>query len=221
MKIFYRVILILLPIISAFGQEGYPKPGVTISGVFKNSFCFPVVVSANKKTWSIDSSKSQDIQDSKWGEWNWLPGKVSQVSEKTVLHPLKNKPPLNFGPGQNSAHQGRNKYGYDFPADEGTPVHAIESGIVSKVVQNYTKAHDDPKKDLSNKVEVVHEDGTVSSYVHLKPNSAKVGPCEKVKEGQILAESGNTGYSSGPHLHIDVYRPIDGLNYTTIPLKFK
>lgn len=215
------LILLMLPILSAFGQEGYPKPGVSISGIIQNSFCFPIVVTVNKKTWTIPDGNSQDIQDSKWDKWNWLPGRISQVSEKTVAHPLLAKPKVNFGPEQNSAHVGKNKYAYDFPANEGTPVLAMEDGVVSKVVQHYKKAHNNPKKDESNKVEIIHADGTVSTYVHLKAQSARVKSCQKVKAGDIIGESGNTGYSSGPHLHVDVYKPLDGINYITLPLTFK
>ena len=215
------LIFLLLPILSAFGQEGYPKAGVSISGVIQNSFCFPIVVTVNKKTWSVPSGKSQDIEDSKWDEWHWLPGKISQVSEKKVLHPLKEKPVVNFGPEGNAFHVGKNKYSYDFPASEGTPVLAMEDGIVTRVVEHYTKAHADPKKDESNKVEIIHEDGTVSNYIHLKPRSSKVAPCQKVKAGEVIGESGNTGHSSGPHLHVDVSKPLDGNNYITLPLTFK
>lgn len=57
-------------------------------------------------------------------------------------------------------------------------------------------------------------------YAHLKTGSGVVGPGQHVKAGQLLALSGNTGYSTGPHLHFAVQRN-DGTRLISIPFNLK
>jgi len=52
----------------------------------------------------------------------------------------------------------------------------------------------------------LHKNGEVSVYAHLQEGSLEVGPHEKVKKGQVIALSGQTGYATYPHLHFGIYR---------------
>jgi murein DD-endopeptidase MepM/ murein hydrolase activator NlpD len=65
---------------------------------------------------------------------------------------------------------------------------------------------------------VLHEDGTMAVYAHLQPESVIVRPGQRVNTGQRLGASGNTGFSTGPHLHfaLQVNR---GMELVSIPFR--
>ena len=85
-------------------------------------------------------------------------------------------------------------YGIDFNCDTGTPVRAPGDGKVSVVER---------RAGLGLVVEVDHGFGYRTIYAHLSKAMVKEG--ENVKRGQQLAKSGNSGLSSGPHLHYEVH----------------
>lgn len=88
--------------------------------------------------------------------------------------------------------------GVDFAVPVGTPVLPMAAGRVIAVGED----------DRSGKwVRVQHPDGSVSSYAHLSDYSVKRG--DAVEAGQPIGKSGNTGRSTGPHLHL-TYRDPSG-----------
>jgi murein DD-endopeptidase MepM/ murein hydrolase activator NlpD len=73
----------------------------------------------------------------------------------------------------------------------------------------------------TNFVLVLHEDGTLGEYMHLAPSSVEVQPGDFVERGQELALSGNTGFSSTPHLHFQVMTAADdGVSARSFPIQF-
>ena len=98
------------------------------------------------------------------------------------------------------SHQGENSL--DFTMPEGTEVVAARDGIVAEVVQNNTQAcpREECKK-FNNYITIMHPDGTFARYGHIKYNGAKFKIGDHVNKGDVIAYSGNTGWSSGPHLH--------------------
>lgn len=84
--------------------------------------------------------------------------------------------------------------GIDIKAQTGTPVHAPASGTV--VVAG-------PAQEFGNAVILDHGQNIRTLYGHLSKVSVRVG--QKVERGTLLALSGNTGRSSGPHLHYEIY----------------
>jgi murein DD-endopeptidase MepM/ murein hydrolase activator NlpD len=89
---------------------------------------------------------------------------------------------------------GRLHAGSDFSVPMGTPVRAMSSGTVTAVSYNATSG---------NRVEIEYWDGTVSVFGHLSQIQTTVG--DRVTAGDIVGLSGNTGHSTGPHLHLEIH----------------
>ena len=83
--------------------------------------------------------------------------------------------------------------GIDFTVPTGTPVKAAGPGTVQKAAQGGA---------YGNEVVIRHQDGTYSQYAHLSKISVSAG--RHVKGGQKIGLSGDTGNTSGPHLHFEI-----------------
>ncbi|HEX6994067.1 MAG TPA: M23 family metallopeptidase [Gammaproteobacteria bacterium] len=112
-------------------------------------------------------------------------------------------------------------YAFDFAMPIGTAVHAARDGVVVDVASDYFEAGLDPNVDgpRANIVRVLHGDGTMALYAHLNWNSIRVVPGQRVQRGEHIADSGNTGFSSGPHLHFVVQRNGGG-RLVSVPIEF-
>lgn len=120
------------------------------------------------------------------------------------------------------SHTGPDEFAIDWKMPEGTPVLAAREGVVVSVKDEFDKGGPLRKfEDCANMVTVQHVDGTMAHYCHLSPHSAKVRVGQKVRAGDLLAASGNTGFTSGPHLHFAVFKARDGFGRETIPVKFR
>jgi len=96
-------------------------------------------------------------------------------------------------------------HGADFSAPRGTPVHTTADGVVKRVYK---------APGYGNMVEIDHGMGYTTVYGHLKKATVRRG--EQVKRGQQVAEVGNTGRSTAPHLHYEVRiegTAVDPLDY--------
>lgn len=93
--------------------------------------------------------------------------------------------------------------GQDFAVPIGTKVEAAHAGTVVKAGPN--GGGDGPA--YGNAVVIKHADGTYSQYAHLSKIEVRIG--EAVKTGERIALSGNTGNSSGPHLHFEIRHTAD------------
>lgn len=117
------------------------------------------------------------------------------------------------------SHQGENAL--DFTMPEGTDIVAAREGVVVQVVQHNTEscAREECKK-FNNYITVMHSDGTFAQYAHIKYNGAKFSVGDSVKKGDVIASSGNVGYSSGPHLHFVCFKGAFS-NFETLETKFR
>ena len=90
------------------------------------------------------------------------------------------------------------------------------------VEEDFNKGGTDRKKfmDKANHVRIVHPDGTMALYAHLDLASVSVRPGARVRAGQKIARSGNTGFSSGPHLHFAIQQNI-GMKLISLPFRLK
>nr|WKN36661.1 M23 family metallopeptidase [Tunicatimonas sp. TK19036] len=102
-----------------------------------------------------------------------------------------------FGLRYHPIHKVRKMHtGIDFGARIGTPVYATGGGVVSKVSTSFY--------GYGRQIEIDHGFGFKTKYAHLSEFNVKVG--QKVKRGELIAFSGNSGTSSGPHLHYEVFK---------------
>ena len=120
------------------------------------------------------------------------------------------------------SHHGIEAYAVDFDLPEGTPVTAAREGLVVRVEEGFSQGGWDRSfKESANTVVIAHRDGTLSRYVHLQQNSVVVDPGDWVDAGTLLGLSGNTGYTTGPHLHFDVYSPGPDMKVRTLDFRLR
>ncbi|QTD33361.1 peptidoglycan DD-metalloendopeptidase family protein [Pseudomonas fluorescens] len=131
--------------------------------------------------------------------WRGGPFRLSQGANGDYSH---------FGP--------KNKYAMDIAMPVGTPIIAARAGVVVKTENAQNGRGTDPS---GNFVRILHDDGTMGVYLHLKQGSVSVREGQRVTVGSPLALSGNTGNSSGPHLHFVVQRNT-GMGLVSIPYQF-
>ncbi len=105
-----------------------------------------------------------------------------------------------FGMRWGSMHPGQ-----DFAVPVGTPVKAMSSGTV--IFAGWQGGY-------GNKVEIQYWDGTVSWFCHNSKLVVTQG--EKVTPGELVSMSGNTGHSTGPHIHVEIH-PQDGSPVSPLP----
>ncbi|MGH8494582.1 MAG: peptidoglycan DD-metalloendopeptidase family protein [Gammaproteobacteria bacterium] len=113
------------------------------------------------------------------------------------------------------------RYAVDFAMPIGTPVYSARAGLVMDVAAQFFESGTDLDElgMRANLVRVLHEDGTMAIYAHLNWHSIRVQPGEAVERGQYIADSGNTGFTTGPHLHFVVQRNA-GLVIESVPVDF-
>jgi murein DD-endopeptidase MepM/ murein hydrolase activator NlpD len=110
--------------------------------------------------------------------------------------------------GYNGTFSHQNENSLDFTMPEGTEITAAREGKVIDVVQsNNTGCPSISCAHLANYVSIMHSDGTIAQYFHLKQNGVKVKAGDLVKKGDLIALSGNTGWTNGPHLHFVCFLP--------------
>ncbi|HLG70816.1 MAG TPA: M23 family metallopeptidase [Chloroflexota bacterium] len=124
------------------------------------------------------------------------------------------------------SHTENGKYAWDFCMPIGTPVVASRAGTVKMIRQDFTEHGVGPAfADKNNFVVVDHGDGTSALYMHLMHMGVKVSVGQHVETGQLLAYSGNTGWSGGPHTHFmvmqssayDYYSPSLPVAFADVP----
>jgi hypothetical protein len=121
------------------------------------------------------------------------------------------------------SHRGSNEFAVDFDCPVATPVLAARDGTVIAYNAAAQGAGTTPEfldYKRTNFVLVLHDDGTVGEYMHLSPSGIEVKPGQRVARGSRLALSGNTGFSSTPHLHFQVMTAgEDGASVRSFPFR--
>lgn len=122
--------------------------------------------------------------------------------------------------GQFSHEDDQNRYAIDLAAEIGTPVVAAREGVVMQVESDFDRAGLNLEKfgGRANFVRILHDDGAMSLYAHLKADGALVRVGQRVRAGQQIGLSGNTGFTTGPHLHFAV-QVNRGMRLESLPFR--
>jgi murein DD-endopeptidase MepM/ murein hydrolase activator NlpD len=136
--------------------------------------------------------------------------------------PFEKGAAFKIGQGYDGDISHRGKFAIDFDMPVNTPIHAAREGVVVEVVKNNLRTCGKPScAEFNNYIRILHDDGTIMQYLHLKRNGAIVKPRDIVSKGEHIGYSGNVGWSTGPHLHIDLYLTDKNNKYKTLETKFK
>ncbi|MCL6713817.1 peptidoglycan DD-metalloendopeptidase family protein [Pseudoxanthomonas sp. z9] len=125
------------------------------------------------------------------------------------------------GPGGGFSHNdAQNLYAIDFAVPVGTPILAAREGMVMQVESDFDKAGLNRERfgGRANFIRIVHGDGSMAVYAHLKPEGVQVREGQYVRKGQRIGLSGNTGFSTAPHLHF-VVQVNRGMALESIPFR--
>ncbi|MDP2273501.1 MAG: M23 family metallopeptidase [Archangium sp.] len=99
-------------------------------------------------------------------------------------------------------HKDRVRHAIDFAMPEGTPVLAARDGVVTWIQDDER----DASRPGGNLVSVLHRDGTLTQYAHLKRGSVVVREGRSISRGAVIAQSGSTNDTPvAPHLHFEVF----------------
>ena len=116
------------------------------------------------------------------------------------------------------------KYAVDFDMPIGSPVFSMSDGIVVDVFEKGHITCSSPSIECEshlNFIKILDPHDGMIEYLHLAENGALVEIGDSVVAGQRIAISGNTGFSTGPHLHVARIRVTEKLEQETVPLKFR
>ncbi len=96
--------------------------------------------------------------------------------------------------------------GVDMAIEQGTPIKPVAKGVVTEATYNYF--------GYGNTVVVDHGDGTWTRYAHLLHMFVKVG--DTVTPDMVIGQVGNTGHSTGPHLHFELHEGDQAIDPLTV-----
>ena len=158
-------------------------------------------------------------------KYSWVMGNTKSMHDNRYRYRL----PYKLGTTQvvtqgfngKFSHSGNSKYAVDFGLKVGSKVFASRDGIVVAIKEDGNKnGLNKSFAKYANFITIKHEDGTYGKYVHLRKNGSEVKVGDFVKRGDFIAYSGNTGFTSGPHLHFVVFKAKDHKSRRSIPIKF-
>jgi len=153
-------------------------------------------------------------------------GSTTAVHDDSCLYALPFEAGTEFkvtqGYNGSYSHSGADQYAIDFKMPCGTPVHAARAGVVAKVKVDSGVGGTERKFESSaNYILIRHTDGTLANYAHLSKGGSIVKPGQIVEAGDLIGFSGNTGFTSGPHLHFSVFKTRSGKQRLSLPVKFR
>jgi murein DD-endopeptidase MepM/ murein hydrolase activator NlpD len=192
----------------------------------KNKYSQTRVLRGFQRTLALTLVATHPQRSTRYSErFNWTPGSMHAQHDVNYRYSLPYKKgeyyPVVQGFGGGYSHQGASKYAIDIAMPVGTPIHAARDGVVIDVLEKHNRGGASRRyAEYANFVVILHSDDTTGEYYHLKRNGALVEVGDKVIAGQAIAYSGNTGFSSLPHLHFAVYKAKSHGEYQSLPIEF-
>jgi murein DD-endopeptidase MepM/ murein hydrolase activator NlpD len=158
----------------------------------------------------------------RWKEQWWCGSRDARPDEGVAyLSPLEFDAPLVQGFHGDETHRGVDSYAVDLGCAEGTPVHAARAGQIVDLEASFDQGGDDPAlRDRANYVRVLHADGTLGFYAHLKQDGVVVALGQRVAAGALLGYTGRSGRMGEPHLHFAVAVVDPAVGWRSVPFRF-
>jgi len=149
-------------------------------------------------------------------------GKFKEDSSYIYSLPFENNKKVFLIQAYDSKMSHKGELALDFKVKKGTKICAARDGVVIAAREDSDEGGLKPE-NLSdgNYISIQHNDGSVAHYWHLKKEGAEVNVGDTVSAGQLIGESGNTGYSAFPHLHFEVVGNDANGNYKQLATRFK
>jgi murein DD-endopeptidase MepM/ murein hydrolase activator NlpD len=148
--------------------------------------------------------------------------KISRAYSKNMyLLPVPKDKITEFGFDISPAHVGNLLNSIDFYVPKDTPIFAAAEGKVIKLLDSSrSKGNTVEYWDKGNFIEIMHSKKESTHYEHLRYKGVKVRICQKVKAGEVIGFSGNTGFTENPHLHFQVNRYVSKDDFVTVKARF-
>ncbi len=204
----YRVIFEAEPIPSSVREAGFG--GVDRYNKLRDYYNADLIVDVTKR---IDQlSKQLYVQSKSYDEvWSLVKNKATMISSIPAIQPIFNKGltrvASGFGWRIHPIYKTEKMHtGMDFTAPIGTEIYATGNGVVSKV--------ENDGRGYGNNIIINHGYGYETLYGHMSRFSVRQG--QKVNRGDLIGYSGNSGSSTGPHLHYEVRKggtPLNPVNF--------
>jgi hypothetical protein len=204
----YRVIFEAEPIPATIREAGFG--GVDRYKGLKDYYNSDMIIDITKR---IDRlSKQMYVQSKSFDEvWTLVKNKTNMLASIPAIQPVANKDLTRVASGYGMRIHPIYKTekmhtGMDFTSPVGTEVYATGNGVVTKV--------ESMSRGYGNNILIDHGFGYETLYGHL--SKMKVHPGQHVSRGDLIGYVGNTGTSSGPHLHYEVRKggnPINPVNF--------
>jgi len=188
---------------------------------------YTVTFPPKSHTEAFEVSPRDPDQDSSWSytyyaTWGRLDVVHDDSAEYLLPYATGTFYPVSQGYNGAYSHTDGDRYSIDWRMPSGTPVHCARDGEVVGSKDDSESGGPDKKFEWdANYILVRHVDGTLGHYVHLMKGGNRVKIGQRVKAGDWIALSGNTGHTTGPHLHFAVFKAHDGRSRETIPVRYR
>jgi murein DD-endopeptidase MepM/ murein hydrolase activator NlpD len=188
---------------------------------------FTATIPPRSKITAFNVTPTKPADDSSWSytyyaTWGSLSVEHDEKATYQLPYPAGQTYPVSQGFHGKYSHTGGDSYSIDFKMPEGTAVHAAREGVVVGVKDDSDLGGSDKKFEWdANYILIKHSDGTLGHYVHLKKSGSRVKLGQNVKAGEWIGLSGNTGHSTGPHLHFAVFKAQSGKQRQTVSIKYR